>query len=167
MVSNPNYSYVFSNNLLEVSLDLDYLTYGEEYLEDEAERLVLPTVETRSYAWNGTRLIRVDADGQPVTDVLDEVDMKIIAKALDAPDNLDFSPNCFTHFSFEGYGAGDELTVRAYPKDDGSWRVVVHESGNGNVDTYDYWDGHLIPVKKDPFCDLLGEFMWANEGAYI
>ena len=167
IIERPNYSYTFYNDLLEVTIDLDYLTYGEEYLEDEAERLVLPTVETWSYAWNGTRFIRVDEDGQPVAGLLDDVDLKIIAKALEAPDELDFTPNGFTHFSFEGYGAYDELTVRAYPKEEGSWRVVRHESGNGNIDMYDYKDGALVHIEKDPFYQLLGEFMWANEGAYI
>ena len=109
----------------------------------------------------------MDEDGQPVSGLLDDVDLKIIAKALEAPDELDLTPNGFSHFSFEGYGAYDELTVRAYPKEEGSWRVVRHESGNGNIDMYDYKDGALVHIEKDPFYQLLGEFMWANEGAYI
>lgn len=167
IVARPNYSYTFYDDRLEVTVDLDYLTYGEEYLEDDAERLVLPAVETWYYTWNGTRFVRVDQDGKPIAGLMDDVDLKIIAKALEAPENLDFMPNCFTHFNFEGVGAGDELTVRAYPKDDGSWRVVKYESGNGNVEMFDYKDGKLTAVEKDPFYQLLGEFMWANDGAYI
>jgi len=167
IVAKPNYSYTFSDNRLEVTIDLDYLTYGEEYLEDDAERLVLPAVETWYYAWNGARFVRVDQDGEPIAGLLDDVDMKIIARALEAPEELDFTPNCFKHLNFEGVGAGDELTVRAYPKNDGSWRVVKHESGNGNIDMFDYKDGKLTAVEKDPFYQLLGEFMWANDGAHI
>ena len=99
--------------------------------------------------------------------VLDEADLKIIAKALDAPENLDYRPNCFSHFNFEGVGAGDELTVRAYPKDDGSWRVVKYESGNANVEMFDYKDGQLTAVEKDPIYQLLDDLMVANDGAYI
>lgn len=61
---SPNYSYAFYNDLLEVTIDLDYLNYPME--EGEEGYIKLPESATVSYAWDGLRFVRVDEDGNPV-----------------------------------------------------------------------------------------------------
>ena len=66
IAEQPNYQYTFGDKGLGVSLDLDYLTYGEEYMDADEERVIVPTVETWNYVWNGKGFVRVDAEGKPI-----------------------------------------------------------------------------------------------------
>ena len=67
IAEQPNYQYSFGDKGVGVSLDLDYLTYGEEYMDEDEERVIVPTVETWDYVWNGKDFVRVDAEGKPIS----------------------------------------------------------------------------------------------------
>lgn len=52
IAERPNYLYAFYDDHVDVTIDLDYLTYG---LEGDADDLSdLPAVAIRTYTWNGT-----------------------------------------------------------------------------------------------------------------
>ena len=52
IAERPNYLYTFYDDHVDVTIDLDYLTYG---LEGDADDLPdLPAVAIRTYTWNGT-----------------------------------------------------------------------------------------------------------------
>ena len=53
---DPNYTYIFDAEGLGLTLDLDYLMYGEE----EEEPAITASPELLSYHWDGLQLVPVE-----------------------------------------------------------------------------------------------------------
>lgn len=158
IAETPFYTYEFGDEGLYVTIDIDYLL--------DEEDVILPKVETWRYDWNGKRLVLVDAHGEPVRDVLDCIDMRIIARELCAGKAKDcvFIGNGFTGPDSE---EEDVFSVRGYPREDGGWRVAQIGSQRNVLHLFDYKDGKLVSLPKERFDELVGQVLWANEGAYL
>jgi hypothetical protein len=87
---------------------------------------------------------------------------------------LSFNPSVQGSEIGEDPGLYGVLNLHCYPLENGGWRAYWAAYGGmdglcgfWDAKAYNYVDGKLTAVEKDPFYQLLGEFMWANDGAHI
>ena len=64
-------------------------------------------------------------------------------------------------------GEEDVFSVRGYPREDGGWRIAQIGSQRNVLHLFDYKDGKLVSLPKERFDELVGQVLWANEGAYL
>lgn len=80
----------------------------------------------------------------------------------------------------QGYDLGLEagfnglFTLHCYPLSAGGWRAFWIASagmegllGFDRAGAYNYVDGKLVSLPKERFDELVGQVLWANEGAYL
>jgi len=170
---HPNYVYAFGNGLedvdddmLIVSLDLDYLTYGEEGDEPSISGEALDL----SYRWNGERLVRLDEDA------LDEVQMRAIGLMMGfKPEEFHVENGGFKTFDPEEEGEGGQDVyynyVQTYPVTDDlgmttAWKVLNYELGTRELTAYDF-DGMRLVRSKDPVIEAWNKVRESHGDAFI
>lgn len=170
---HPNYVYAFGNGLedvdddmLIVSLDLDYLTYGEEGDEPSISGEALDL----SYRWNGERLVRLDEDA------LDEVQMRAIGLMMGfKPEAFHVENGGFKTFDPKEEGEGGQDVyynyVQTYPVTDDlgmttAWKVLNYELGTRELTAYDF-DGMRLVRSKDPVIEAWNKVRESHGDAFI
>ena len=171
---HPNYLYAFGNGLedvdddmLTVSLDLDYLTYGEEEPSISGEALEL------FYRWNGERLVKLDEDA------LDEVQMRALGMMMGfKPEEFHVENAGFKVFDpdeeEDGWSNGQDTYynyVQTYPVGDDngvttSWKVLNYELGSRELKVYDF-DGMRLKPGSDPIAEIWGHVRAEHGDAFI
>ena len=170
---HPNYVYAFGNGLedvdddmLIVSLDLDYLTCGEEGDEPSISGEALDL----SYRWNGERLVRLDEDA------LDEVQMRAIGLMMGfKPEEFHVENGGFKTFDPEEEGEGGQDVfynyVQTYPVTDDlgmatAWKVLNYELGTRELTVHDF-DGMRLVRSKDAITETWNKVRESHGDAFI
>lgn len=170
---HPNYSYAFGNGLedvdndmLVVSLDLDYLTYGEE----SEEPSVSGEAFDLSYRWNGERLVKLDEDA------LDEVQMRAIGLMLGfQPEEFHVENGGFMTFDPEEESDNGQDNyynyVQTYPVTDDNgiatrWKVLNYELGTRELSSYDF-DGTRLTPGRDPIAEAWNKIKDSHDEAFV